>query len=560
MTLTAARALGLAPRTLAAAAVLLVTIAGCGDPRVGEPAAEAPEARPWLVDEAPSRGIDFVLDSGAEGRYLLPEIMSGGVALVDVDGDGDLDAYFVQSGDLFDRSRRGPNRLFENTGGGRFEDVTGRSGTGDTGWGLGVATGDYDGDGWVDLYVTNLGPNVLLRNRGDGSFEDVSRAAGVDDPGFGTSAAFVDVDLDGDLDLFTLNYMEWGLEIERPCFNDLGVRDYCKPAVYQAPAVNRFYRNLGDGRFADASSTAGIAEASGTSMGIVAGDFTGDGWPDVFVANDGMADRLWVGSPEGTFVDEAPLRGCAVDSSGAFKAGMGVDAADLDDDGDLDLIVGNVKGETDSLFVNEGGRFFADATSRYGLAASSRTVTRFGLGFVDFDHDGRLDLFQAAGSVFDADPVLGYGEVNRLLRLTEGGRFVEVPDGIADAPTPQTSRGVAFGDVDADGAIDVVVVNRDAPAELLINRNVGPTLAVRVLTGRGAPALGAVVEADLGDVTRQRTVRATLSYLASCDPVAHYARPPGQRPGAIRVRRPGGGVTSFEAGPARVLVVPVRER
>lgn len=522
---------------------------------------ESALASAWLVDEATERGVDFTLDSGASGLWAIPEIMSGGVGLFDLEGDGDLDLYFVQSGDLTSLGHRSTNRLYENIGSGRFENITAASGAGDRGWGLGVAAGDFDGDGMVDLYVTNLGRNVLLRNRGDGTFEDVTDRAGVGSPGFSTSAAFVDYDLDGDLDLIALNYLEWTLASEVTCFDDRGQRDYCMPVAYEAPASNRLYRNEGDGRFADVSREAGLAGALGASMGVLVGRLTDDEWPDIFIANDGMADRLWVGSSTGIFEDEAVLRGCAADSSGVFKAGMGVDAGDIDNDGDLDLIVGNLKGETDSLFISESNGFLRDATAQYGLASSSARVTRFGLGLVDFDNDGWLDLFEAAGAVAQPDPRAGYSEMNRLLRQVPGEKFEEVAGAIFESAEPRTSRGVAFGDLDGDGAVDAVVVNRDAAANVLINRNSVPegALQVRLLNRSGSPSLGASIEAEIGDRIVRRDVRTASSYLAASSPLVHIQFPPGLRPKRVRVRWPGGRTSSFSTENAQgVLVIQQR--
>ena len=546
-------------RAAACGCVLVAMPAACAGPPESEGTAAAVDG-PWLVDEAEARGVRFVLESGAIGRWAIPEIVSGGVALFDLEGDGDLDLYFVQSGPFDGEADRPPNRLFENLGSGRFRDATEGSGAGHRGWGMGVATGDANNDGWVDLYVTNLGPNALLLNRGDGTFEDVTEAAGVGDPGFSSSAAFFDYDLDGDLDLVALNYLRWSLETEQTCWDSLGRRDYCKPTVYQAPAANRLYRNRGDGTFEDVSSAAGLANALGTSLGVVAGDFTGDRLPDFFVANDAMMDRLWVGSGDGRFTDEAVPRACAVDGSGQPKAGMGVAAADLDDDGDLDLLVGNLGGETDSLFLNQDGRFFVEATARYGLAAASRGVTRFGLGFADFDNDGRLDLLEVAGRVFTPDPISGFSEPNLLLRHLPAGRFVLVEGGLAEASAPRTSRGAALGDIDGDGWIDAIVVNREAPAELLINQRpgTGQSLLVRALDRHGRPALGATIRVEIAGRIVHREVRSASGYLSAHDDRVRLTFLPGQRPATITVSWLGGADEVFPI-PAAGNHLAVRE-
>jgi len=492
------------------------------------PAAQA--AAPWFREEALERGLDFAHDSGArDGRYLMPEIMCGGAALVDVDADGDLDAYLVQAGDLAaDPAQRPGNRLYANDGAGRFSDVTAGSGADDRGYGMGVACGDVDGDGRTDLYVTNTGPNALLVNSPDGRFRDATAAAGVGDDGFGASAGFVDYDHDGDLDLLTLNYLHWSASGEIGCYNGLGAADYCSPQSYDAPARDVLYRNRGDGTFDDVTEEAGLGVAFGCGLGLAAADFNADGRVDLFVANDGTPDQLWVNQGDGTFVDDALFAGCAVDQDGRAKAGMGVTVGDVDEDGDPDLLVCNLAGQTDSFFRNENG-VFRDSTAIAGLGMTSRAFTRFGMAWVDFDQDGRLDLFQANGRVNRQARALAddpYAEPNLVLRGGEGLRFSEVaPRGGTSSELIATSRAAAFGDVDGDAAVDVLVVNRDAPVHLLINvaPERGTGLLLRVVERGGADALGAHVSLSVGERSLAFDVRAAYSYQASNDPRIHVA-------------------------------------
>ena len=347
------------------------------------------------------RGIDFRHVPGASERYLMPEIMGGGAALLDVDGDGDLDAYLVQSGQSPVTASSSPavgNQLFLNEGDGTFVPAR-ESGAEDPGYGMGVTAGDYDNDGDIDLYVTNVGANVLLRNDGNGRFEDVTEFASVGDPGWGTAALFADLDNDDDLDLFVVNYVNWSLGIERDCYDyGTGARNYCDPDNYDAPTHDRLYRNDGDGTFTDVSIEAGLGGVRGNGLGAISADFDRDGRLDVFVANDKTMDRLWLNQGELLFRDEALLWGCAMDDHGVAKAGMGVAAADTDNDGDSELLVVNIEGETDSFFRNEGA-YFTDATATVGLATTSRGYTRFGVALADFDNDGRLDLYEANGRV-----------------------------------------------------------------------------------------------------------------------------------------------------------------
>ena len=548
-------------------AVFVAAAAGCGGAPGPEPdrGGTQPDGEPaaWFEETHASAGIDFLHRSGHEDAFYTPEVVTGGVALLDADGDGALDVYLVQAGSLTREGADGPgNRLYRNLGDATFEDVTAKSAAGDRGYGIGVTTGDCDNDGHTDLYVTNLGANALLLGHGDASFEDATARAGVGDPGFGSSAAFFDPDRDGDLDLYVANYLIWTVETERECFNTLGQRDYCAPAIYNAPAIDVLYRNEGDGTFRDATEEAGLTSAFGTGLGVVCGDFTGDSLPDVFVANDGRPDQLWVNLGGFRFEDRGLLLGCAIDQDGKAKAGMGVTAADFDDDGDLDVLVCNLRGESDSLYLNEGG-IFKDVTAVSGLGSVSRAFTRFGMGWADFDDDGRLDLFQANGRV--ANDVDGHGtpdpfaEPNLLFRGRGDGRFEEVvPRGGTVEPLIHTSRGAAFGDLDSDGGIDVVVANRDAAPYVL--RNVvadrGHWLLVRVLDEHGRDALGATVTLRTGGRTLRRDVRTAYSYCAASDPRVHFGLGGSEAVEGLQVRWVDGSTSEHEVGAVdRVLTV-----
>lgn len=563
---------GLMPGLCLALAILASCGASEGNSTTSDSTAEAAQPardgapRPWFVEEAAARGIDFLHVSGHRERFYIPEIVGGGAAMIDFDQDGWLDIYLVQSGSLYDADAPLPsNRLYRNRGDGTFIDVTPQSGTGDTGYGIGVAVGDFDNDGFPDLYITNVGPNVLYRNRGDGSFEDVSRAAGVDDAGFGASAAFFDADHDGFLDLIVLNYLVWTKETERRCLDDRGRPDYCMPAVYNAPASDVLYRNRGDGTFEDVSRSSGIADRPGTGLGVVCSDFTNDGRIDIFVANDGMPDHLWINHGNWKFTEEAMQRGCAVDQEGKAKAGMGVLAADITGNGYEDILVCNLMRESDSFFRNQAG-YFTDITSRSGLAAPSRSFTRWGVGAHDFDHDGSLDIFIANGRVARIAPLHTddpYAEPNILLRGGRDGRFQQVdPLGGVVGVTAKSSRAAAFGDIDNDGAIDIVIVNRDGRAHLLRNvaasgqsQGEGNWIIFRVLTEHGRDAYNARLMLDVEDDTGKRTivreVRSAYSYAAASDARVHIGLGKADRVTNVRVRwREGDTETfgDFEAG------------
>ena len=502
------------------------------------------DADVWFVDEAAERGLVFRHRSGSTRDPgvlpLLPEIVGGGAALVDVDGDGDLDAYLVQSGWRLDApdAPRDSNQLFINRGNGYFDAAA----TGpQTGYGMGVTAGDYDADGDVDLYVTNVGSNALLRNDGRGRFEDVAAAAGVAHDGWGTAAAFIDLDGDTDLDLFLVNYMNWSLALEKDC-QARGKPTYCSPTAYKSPAVDRLFRNNGDGTFTDVTVAAGINRSSGNGLGLVVADFNNDGRVDLFVANDKTLNQLWINEGDLSFSDQASDWGCAVDEHGMAKAGMGVGAGDVDDDGDVDVLVVNLEGETDSYFRNEGD-YFADATAMMGLGAASGRFTRFGVALADFDNDGLLDLYEANGKVDGdvASSVDAFAEPNVLYRGTRTGgrhRFEPVQGGGVAEAAVHTSRGVAMGDVDNDGGLDLLVVNRDGGAYLLMNHAParGNWVRLRVLERDGRVALGARVSVTVGTRIVSREVARVGSYLASNDPRVLIGLGGQERALSLRVR------------------------
>jgi hypothetical protein len=540
---------------IAALVCLVIACGSIGCRRGSGGEASSPAADAWFEEIAARAGIDFVHSSGHQSRHLLPEIMGGGVALFDLDNDGLLDLYFVQSGNLADPSAGSGNRVYRNRGDGTFEDVTVRSGGGVRGYGMGVTAGDFDNDGFTDLYVTNFGRNVLLRNDGHGHLVDVTEKAGVASAGWSTSAAFLDYDGDGALDLFVAHYLNWRPSAEIECFSLTGVPDYCSPASYDLPAASTLYHNNGDGTFTDVSAHAGILAAVGNGLGVVAGDLNGDGRTDVFVANDRMPNHLWINEGDGRFREAALATGSALDQDGTAKSGMGVDAVDVDDDGDLDLLVVNLDGESDSFFRNRGG-FFIDDTAAVGLRTASRPFTRFGAAFVDFDNDGYLDLYEANGRVglqsqrYSADP---YAEPSLLFRGFAGPRFQEVsPRGGTARPLIATSRAAAFGDIDNDGAIDIVVVNRDSRPFLLHNvvKPRGHWLLFRVVDDHGRDALGARVTATVGGRTIRRDVRAAYSYLASNDPRVHIGLGQNTTAHDVTVRWPDGVTERFGDMPA----------
>ena len=489
-----------------------------------------------------ARGISFRQVSGFDERPLLPEITGSGAALADVDGDGDLDAYLVQAGSLYSSVDGPGNTLYINDGDGNFTEAPNANGAADTGYGMGVAAGDFDNDGDVDLYVTNVGPNVLFRNDGQGAFTDVSDDAGVADPGWSTGAGFLDLDDDGDLDLYVVNYVNWSIDNELKCYIGKALT-YCPPANYNSPSIDRLYRNDGDGTFSDVTTQSRINLSFGNGFGLVGADFNGDGRTDLFVANDMTVDQFWVNQGNLRFKDEAMLWGSAVDEHGIAKAGMGVAAGDIDNDADVDVVVVNLEGQTDSFFRNEGTHFH-DATAELGLGLSGQ-FTRFGVVLADFDNDGRLDIYEANGMVSAPSPDVGnvFDEPNVLLRRLPEGRFREVlPRGGVTPSLEHTSRGVAIGDVDDDGGLDLLVANRDGPAYLLMNDVPGRGNWVRfrvVLQDVARDAYGATVSALIGDTRVYRNAQPDGSYLSYSDPRVHFGLGEHTEAREVAVRWPG---------------------
>lgn len=490
------------------------------------PSPPATVGTPWFREVGDASGINFRHSSGHQDRFLMPEINTGGVGLLDVDGDGWLDVFCVNGG-FADPSRSGPpgHRLYRNQGGWKFEDVTERAGVGaNPGYGMGVTCGDFDGDGRTDLYVLNLRGNVLYRNRGDGTFEDVTAKAGVAGDAWSSSAAFFDYDRDGALDLFVVNYIHWSMATEVACSSRGGEADYCSPLSYRAPAMDRLYRNRGDGTFEDVTTALGIDRAYGNGLGVATGDWDGDGWVDVFVANDATPNQLWMNRSGKGFVDEALVRGCAVNAVGVPRAGMGAVAVDLMARGWLDLFVTHLVGEGNGWFVNEGGHFVDRITAR-GPTRGSLPFTGFGVGFRDFDHDGEWDLFVAQGrvrlGVRDLSPTDPYAEPNLLLRGLGGAEFEEVTPAGGTLPVLMAaSRGAAFGDLDNDGGDDVVILNKDGPVHVLRNAvsQRGSWVGLDVCDARGRVARQALVRVEQGGRRWIRQVQPNEGYGSSHDP------------------------------------------
>ena len=511
-------------------------------------------AGPLFVEVAADVGLTFTHDNGARGQFMMAEPMGAGAALFDYDNDGDLDVFLVQSGPFTPAAGPPPgnasSRLFRNDLAGgklRFTDVTAKAGVGLRAYGMGAATGDYDGDGHVDLFVTSLGADTLYRNNGDGTFADVTSQAGVSDDLWSTSATFVDYDRDGRLDLFVANYVDFTPAANKLCNDPVGEPDYCSPRAYRS-VPDRLYRNLGGGRFANVTETAGTVKADGNGLGVVAGDYNGDGWLDIYVANDATPNQLWINKRDGTFVDEGPLSGSAVNAAGNPEGSMGIASGDFDQDADEDLFITNITGETFAFYENDGRGNFEDVRTRVGLAAPTAAFTGFGTDWFDYDHDGWLDLFVANGAVNIIEAQRGqptpFRMKNQLFRNT-GGRFEETSAVAGPAfARAEIGRAAAFGDVDNDGDVDILVTNNAGPVRLLINQlsKDARSLQVRLeQPGTNRIAIGAWVGVErAGRKTLWRRVKTDGSYLSASDPRLHFGLPGPEPVAAIVVQWPDG--------------------
>ena len=528
----------------------------------------------WFVDRAADTGLDFVHVNGMSGKLYMVEVLAPGVALFDYDNDGDLDVYLVQGEPLEARGKVAPDResfrfedrLYRNDltigpDGARtlhFTDVTRESGIVAPGYGMGVAAGDFDNDGWVDLYLTKFdAPNQLWRNNRNGTFTDVSMTSGTGHRSWSVSASFVDLNRDGWLDLYVANYVRYTLEHNAPCFAASGALDYCTPDAYP-PLPDRLFLNRRDGSFADVSASAGIAREPGPGLGVSTADFNGDGWIDVYVANDGKENQLWLNQKDGTFENAALLSGVALPVTGKAEASMGVDAGDFDDDGDEDLFMTELTGEGSNLFVNDGASLFEDRSAPSRLGPLSVPYTGFGTAWFDFDNDGRLDLLSANGAVQtierlrQAKDPLPLHQRKLLFRNLGDGRFEDVSEKAGSTFTlSEVGRGAAFGDIDNDGDMDVLIGNNNGPTRLLVNQSAGRHwIGLRLTGASGRDMLGARVEVvRKGTRTLWRRARADGSYASASDPRVLVGLGEATTPPDIQVTWPSGKTERWSSVP-----------
>jgi hypothetical protein len=549
---------------------LALTLAGCQKPP--DPAPAEPPGPPWFRDVTAEVGLDFVHDAGPlpSERFFMPQVMGSGAALFDFDNDGRLDIYLIHNGG----PKGATNRLYHQEKDGRFTDVSKGSGLDVAGYGMGVAVGDMNNDGLPDVLLTEYDGIRLFLNKGGGRFVDVTREAGLENRSWATSAAFFDYDRDGWLDLVVVNYVAY--DPTSRCKDPNGERDYCGPNAF-AGTVTRLFHNRGRAsgavRFEDVTASAGLTARAGPGLGVFCADFDGDHWPDILVANDGKPNFLWINQRDGTFRDEGRERGLGFDGQGSAGGNMGIAVGDVDGDGLLDVFITHLTEETHTLWRQGPRGRFQDRTALAGLGEPRWRGTGFGTILADFDHDGSPDIAVVNGRVrhlapADVDPqaaALGpywsrYAERNQLFANDGSGRFRDISaDNDALCGTLRIGRGLACGDLDGDGALDLVVNNLAGPAR--VYRNVTPRrghwLLLRVVDPAlgGRDAYGAEVTVRAGGRRWKRWVNPAYSYLCSNDPRAHFGLGSAERVDAIEVLWPDGTEEYFPGQPVDRLVL-----
>ena len=480
-----------------------------------------------FTDITTELGIEFRHENGESGKKYFIEPIGSGVALFDYDNDHDLDIYFVNGSDLPGSVSSTPptNRLYRNDGS-TFTDITASASVGDTGYGLGCCVGDYNNDGYTDLYVTNYGANVLYRNNGDGTFTDVAEHAGVNSNQFSSGCAFVDIDVDGDLDLYVVNYVQFDPETNPECTRQR-ILTYCTPEALLGVS-DLLYLNNGDGTFTDVSEKTGISKASGKGLGVVCGDMDNDGDVDIFVANDTTPNLLYRNDQSGAEITEDALfAGVALSEEGRAYSGMGANLGDYDNDGYLDIVITNFQDQTNSLYHNAHDGFYTEVSFAKGIGEKSLPYLAWGVDFVDFNNDGWLDLFIANGhlddNIAEIDPIGTYAQPNQLFLNNRGINFTEVAD--AAIAIHKVSRGTAFGDIDNDGDIDIVISNlKDTPTVLRNDGdNTAQWLGVKLIgTHCNRDAIGARVTVTAGGLTQIREVKSGSGYISQNDLRLHF--------------------------------------
>ena len=504
-----------------------------------------------FVEVAEVSGIHFLHTDGESGKRLFNEQYGSGGGFFDYDNDGFLDIYLINARpQITETNGEMPtNVLYRNNGNGKFTDVTYSAGVGDTGYGVGAASGDYDNDGDTDLYVTNFGANVLYRNNGDATFTDVAQVANVADTKWGTSCAFADLDNDGFLELYITNYADYSPLTDKPCDRQ-GIPVYCGPHSYP-PQTDSLYHNNGDATFTDFTEQSGFANVPAAhGLGVTIGDIDNDSDADIYVANDQGFNYLFQNRGDGTFEEIGLLAGVSCSDTGKEEAGMGVAFADYDNDGRLDATVSNFQNETNTLYHNEGDNFFIDATIPAGIAEHTHRYLGWGIGFLDYDNDGYKDIFVANGHTMDniaeVDRSTTAPQQNLLFQNLGNGQFADVTAQMgAGFALQKISRAAAFGDYDNDGDIDILITNWNQTADLLRNEggNRNNWIQIQAVgTQSNRSAIGARIKVVAGELTQYAEVQSSGSYLAFSALRVHFGLKNAESVELIEIRWPSGQV------------------
>jgi len=500
----------------------------------------------YFVDITRRAGIHFIQNNGAFGKKFLPETMGSGCAFIDYNNDGNPSILLINGSDFPGHVRRHSTmKLYRNNGNGTFTDVTAKAGLNVGMYGMGVAVGDYDNDGWDDIYFTGLGEARLFHNEHNGTFKDVTKRAGVNNTGFGASAAWLDYDRDGKLDLFVTNYVRWSEKTDLYCSLDGHTKSYCTPEAYHGDTC-RLFHNLGDGRFEDVTGKAGIYDPTSKSLGVAVIDYDGDGWPDIAVSNDTQPNKLYHNNRNGTFTEQAVQAGIALSEDGIARGAMGIDSDDFDDSGHPSLAIGNFSNEMLGLYHNEGNRFFIDIAPSTPLGRSSLLSLSFGLFFFDYDLDGLEDLFVANGHIEPQinriQPQVSYAEMPLLFHNDGHSKFTNVSTS-AGFNQKFVGRGAAYADIDNDGAPDLLVTTNGGPAYLFHNVGGSRNNAIRIKTvgtRSNRDGIGAVVRVSTPEGANRQTVHSGSSYCSQSELTLTFGLERESQAGSIEIDWPSG--------------------